>query len=226
MFRRATKSELEDFVSVGTAVSRTSEGHHVGLLFREDGEIRFLHFAFHHDLRCDNHIDEKYVWAGCPIVEQGGEILIDPFIAYLNAVKENKSIPYSLMSDPECFMNSGEFIDLGSPFGLTCSTFIAALFQSYGLKVVNLDTWEPRPDDVEVQLRLVGALDDRRIKTGSPDQKFVDAVRDCVGAPRLRPCEIASAVASDVPPLDFDAARLLAEEIIKCLSESEKATES
>lgn len=137
-----------------------SKQKHVALLYREtDGADWLLHLGWHHILYHEPWTAE-YHWI--PFQHLESEVLdglVD--LAVIVARRPaNRSIPYSAVYEPrQYFDHSGDYIRQADGDGLTCATFILALFRRWGLPLINESSWpEGREGDANWVLRIVRGL--------------------------------------------------------------------
>lgn len=181
------------FLAIG--IGRTSRGNlHTGVAFRNaDGEVRFFHQAFHHITRAGSIAEESEQLGGpffcvVPPVEADRARAIAGFWDFI--ASRGEQIGYSLRDDPYAHFdpNTGVLI-LANGNGLSCSTFVLALFRSVRLPLLDSTGWPvDRPGDRETQQELV-----RLLELHCGDQDHVEAVRQEIGCERVRPEEIAGA---------------------------------
>jgi hypothetical protein len=124
-------------------------------------------------------------------------------------------IPYAFSSPDQSFdPATGDYLLGPSRFGLTCASFVLAVFQAAGLSLADYATWPAdRPGDRQWQEKIVQLLE------GRADQDHVEHVRREVGAVRYRPEEVAAAMALAPPPATFQQAEELGRQIIERINE-------
>lgn len=194
---------------VGIAVQSTDpeRGHmHVGLLYVDpDGAPHLLHLAFHHDLRKeplpsqDEYLWDDCAWLASPKMRANAELIAD----FIETCAQNTDIDYGFSPPDDAFDADGKYDALNPSKGLTCATFIAAIFKSAGFPTVKLETWPSRPDDEawrQSVLRLLRRYEPKRAAQLSGSEV----------AYRLKPSELAAASASSRAPLCFARAVRLA----------------
>jgi hypothetical protein len=94
--------------------------------------------------------------------------------------------------------------------GLTCATFVLAVFHQAGLPLVRYDSWPVnRPGDAEWQESIVNLLE----RTGAAPE-HIAKVKTEIGAVRYRPEEVAGAATSVSIPAEFPSASERAQEIL------------
>jgi hypothetical protein len=205
-------SELE---TVGVAVQwhRTHDQVHTGILVRlDDKSIRLCHLEFHHRLKFEEPTN-GYFWADCQRFSGSVERNANGFFfsVWVQDVADNPSIPYGFAFDAHCFDEDGRYRPMEVGKGLTCATFIIAVFHSAALPVILPDTWHERPEDQEWQKKILELLEGRASK------EHVMAAASYVGHFRYRPEEVASAAVQAPPPLTLDDCIPLANELLAAI---------
>jgi len=205
----------EQYVGVAVKVIRADiRAMHAGLLYaHSDGEIRFAHLAFHHDLRNDPApVAQGYFWSIC-------EWLSDPemkdsaqFVAnYIESVVRNSAVNYGFDPAGVGFDPSGQFYCLDPAKGLTCATFISAVFQSVGFPIVNLSAWPIREGDVAwrdyvLEMLTLNGRQDRAKELENEEVSF-----------RLTPAEAAVAASAKTVPVTYETVVQLAAPLLRDL---------
>jgi hypothetical protein len=82
--------------------------------------------------------------------------------------------------------------------GLTCATFVLAVFDAIKIEIVKLNTWPIRTDDADRRARICVSL------TMTPVER--SAVQMETGTPTYRPLEVAGAAARYKYPVHFKKA--------------------
>jgi hypothetical protein len=192
-------------VAIGTPNSADPQQRHVGMIYRiDDSGPRFCHLAWHLTLT-DEPLPANYCW---------GASGLDPvnkafMAAYVALLKQNASnVPYGIDFNGVYFDDQGRYIVQPIGRGLTCATFILAVFARNGFELVKRDSWPERANDVQWQEQIIKVL------TPYAGPEHIEAIRTNVGAKRFRPEEVAAGVISENSPLDFSAAQALAQEIL------------
>ncbi len=185
---------------------------HIGLLYRDinSDAIVLLHLAFHLDLRC--HIPMNGLWVDpdfdLPRLRQVAAISRQVW------AKNGKRVPFGISRPNDCFDHETyEFLIQPSRHGLTCATFVLAMFLEAGLEIVEYDSWPSRPEDVAWQEEILAKL---RSRQADPDH--VAAVEQDIGCIRVRPEEVAGAAALSPHPVNFQRTEPIAEDILRRLS--------
>jgi hypothetical protein len=212
---RIHSSEQRPFEHVSHAAiavrSVDPQQRHLGILHRVSGsgDVMLMHLAWHCDLK---NIPPKktYLW-------------IDPAIptprlrqvaAMCRKVwrSNGPSVPYAFSPPNDCFdQATGQYLLGPTRFGLTCATFVLAVFHAAGLRLIEYESWpEDRPGDIEWQRKILAAL--RRTQTATPDH--IRSVESEVGGVRYRPEEVAGAATVSPLPAEFTAAVERGQEIL------------
>ncbi|MBU3641628.1 hypothetical protein [Polynucleobacter sp. Fuers-14] len=188
-----------------------SEQYHIGLLYKqEEAPPRLLHLAWHHDLK-DVELPSDY-FIGLSDLDRFNKMYMVSLAS--RVANFPQEIPYSIVFDGDTYFDdTGKYLPISAGTGLTCATFVLALFENSGFKLVNFSTWSNRTDDVIWQRKIIQTLRD---KGGSSDH--IEALEKNIGASRLRPEEACAAVISKIHPIDFKMAKKMAADIIKDLS--------
>ena len=114
---------------------------HAGVAYRTAaGVLRFLHFANHEMLR-DQPCSGKYVYA-VPLLKEEDQEFLAGFCERVSRANQSGKLPYSFEFDPILgFDPNTGLITFNHDSGLTCSTFVVALFRSAGNPLVQPCTW-------------------------------------------------------------------------------------
>ena len=200
------------FVAVAICLTRRGNTH-CGVLHNGDtGPTTLLHLAWHHDLRSEAP-GAEYLWVQ-PSVHRARARSIAALCRLIwRRYSADRRMPYALRYDGDAFdATTGELLLKGSTHGLTCATLLLAIFQTFGIRLLDCATWPPRAEDNEQQasylqlLRGTGAADDH-----------CRAVQSEIGCVRFRPEEVVGAASGAVFPSSFDYAREAAREILSAL---------
>lgn len=188
----------------GTAIFQTPDvgQRHAAIVFKERDKkhLSLLHLAWHLKLICD----PLKPYYRCVPLQGFDEEELQYFAEHASRVySENKAgIPYGInYTGASVFGDDAKFLD-DPKAGLTCATFILGFFESLGYKLLDLSSWEPRPDDVLWQNKIYAALESELKGVALTEQKKL------IGqAFRFRPEEvISSAGIFDLNPICFDEA--------------------
>ncbi len=195
---------------LGLAIKNIAgEQNHCGLLYRlDDGEVRMLHLAFHFDLR-DEELRSDY-WCAPAGLEVENQLVVAAFASAIANAKPN--VPYGFDANGMVFdVVSGELLEAPAGRGLTCATFVLALFRTLGFEPLDEETWPMRDEDEHWQDQITQAMTHAGAR-----QDHIDAVTDNGQSRRFRPEEVVgtSATSNDEWSIGFDRAREIAQEVL------------
>jgi len=189
---------------------------HIGVLHREDGvdEVHLLHLAWHHDLK-NSLPGPVYFWVDLDVPSRR----LRQVAAICRKVwRSNQgTLPYALSPPNDCFDHqTGEFLLGPTRRGLTCASFVLAIFEEAGLRLAHYATWPTnRSGDREWQEWVIEQLENG----ASPaTAEHIEAVKGEVGAVRYRPEDVAGAATVSPLPADFATSEKRAAGILDRLS--------
>ena len=178
--------------------------------------VRLLDLAWHHRLRNDPPDDERYLWIDPTIPT----VRLRQVAAMCRKVwrSNEQYIPYAFSQPNDFFdVETGACLLGPTRFGLTCATFVLAIFEVVGLRLVQYETWPTgRDGDVEWQQQIVALLQQLN-PPASPEH--ISAIKQEVGTARFRPEEIAGAATVLPLPASFADASAGAHLVLDKLAE-------
>jgi len=167
---------------------------HIGLLYiNEDGKPKFLHLAWHCDLRKDSP-NKKYLWLDIPLHPMEKIHLATMCEMIFDSNKNG--IPYGICLDGSGFSKEGEFTSEENYAGLTCATFIIQFFHSQGYDIIDLKKWIHKETDRSWQLQIIELLE----KYASKEHIEYQRKKIQEGSTRFKSEEIAIAASLLNPP--------------------------
>jgi hypothetical protein len=178
---------------------------HIGILHKESAEKEplLLHLAMHCNLR-NGHPTEGYLWVDPPI--PAPRLRQVAAICRLVWRSNGRNVPYAFSAPNDCFDEaSGRFLLGPTKFGLTCATFVLAVFHTAGVQLVEYGTWPiGRPGDEEWQTAVIALIQ----ASGQATAEHLDAMKTETGrgAARYRPEEVAGAALLNTLPARFQQA--------------------
>lgn len=205
------------FVAVAVkSVGPDRRQRHAGIFHRDPTtrEVMLLHLAWHHDLRNELTESNRWLWVDPPIPSRRARNVAAKCRQIWRA-NEHDRIPYGFSPPSDCFdAEAHEYLVGPSRHGLTCATFVLAVFAHAGLLLARIETWPlARDEDREWQQMIAQSLE-----ASGADKAHVAAVRSGIGCARFRPEEVAAA-ATQAPPAEFPRIEALALEIVARLPE-------
>lgn len=204
-----------DIRHVAIAIAVVQNGHqHVGVLHKEDAlnEVKLGHLAWHNQLRVSQPKD-NYLWIDPPIPAPRARQVAARCRQILRA-NEKGGIPYAFSPPSDCFdEQTAAFLIGPSRIGLTCATFVLAVFDAAGIRLADYSDWpKQRPGDVEWQQFVI-----EQLELSGATAEHLGVVRNEVGAVRYRPEDTAACAAAEQLPCPFSVAEPLSLEILRQL---------
>ena len=214
---RVYRNNLRPFDSISTVAIAVGETRlnqrHTGILYRDDDTVTILELCWNHDLQ-RNSPDPSFLWAD-PTAHPRRLAHAADMCRLVWKANQTFGIPYGFSPPTECFDPvTGQFLLGPDGYGLTCATFVLAVFHRVGLPLVVYDTWPiDRPGDREWQQQMVSLLK----KTHATPEHVAGVERD-VGVVRFRPEEVAGASTIRPTPVAFTNAIPPSEEILALIA--------
>ncbi len=191
-------------------VAAPPEAAHIGVAWRDtDGNLRWLHLAFHHRLR-NEAVPADHAWVASRIEPE--RLALVAAMCERVVARNGRRIPYGFRYVASRFVDDGSLVLGPDERGLTCATFVLAIYASVGITLLHLDDWTPRDDDRERLDELVALL-----REHCDDEKHIDAVAQEVKGVRFRPAEVAGG-SSEPLPCGFAQAVSAAASLVAALS--------
>lgn len=199
---------------LGLGIKETQpDQRHCGIIYRPDENgPRFLHLAFHFDLR-DEALNGTYWWAASGL-DADNQFVLAALAMVIASGRPN--IPYGFDSEGVVFdRKTGELSDVFPGRGLTCATFVLAVFHTYGFEPLELRSWVARPEDEEWQTVILDYMEQH-----GASQEHMDAIRTNEPNKRYRPEEVVAATAQESVDwsIAYADARALADQVLAEMS--------
>jgi hypothetical protein len=191
-------------------IMRTDTGTHTGILHRDHGVLFTLDLCWHRMLRASRCRNVE----ACVVPDLDPDEVNDATaMCRLIHARHNDpdpqrryNIPYSFLSGHNNRFNNatGELM-LTDGLGLTCSTFVLAVFESVYLPLIDFATWEPRAEDDARHAQLLADMETGFPQHGIPpaEPEHIAAVAAELPCIRVRPEEVAAAGMSDARMVAF-----------------------
>lgn len=203
-FRRPTDPALAIFIM------RTGDGSHTGILFRMNGVLIIQDPLWHERFRsspCDD-IPHFVMLRLEPEEEHDVRVMCQVIHARRNnrILDSAYCIPYAFRQSNKNIINraTGE-VELVDGVGMSCSTFVLAVFQSVGIPLVNIDTWQTREGDLARHEALLQKMRDGIPGFAPPAPSdhitLVEKEKHCM---RVRPEEVAATGMYNGLPATFE----------------------
>ena len=193
---RGNTSTLNTIQGVAIAIQRVrADQRHTGIFHKstENGSLNLMDLCWHKVLRNaapNRSID--VIWITPPLPQRRLRLVADTCRQIWRA-NGRGSIPYGFGKPTDCFDdNTHEFLIGPSHLGLTCASFVLAVFARCGTHLIRYEEWPVERDgDTEWQSRIVGDL--REQYTDTENVSHIERVEGEIGVVRFRPEEVAGA---------------------------------
>ena len=149
---------IENLRGVGVGIYQNSM--HIGLLCKDvSGKaLRFIHLAFHEDLREEDDTSKCFQWVEAKIEEEQADVVAAQ-ARLIYRINGAGGIPYGFSPYGGYFGAKGEIRWSAPGNGLTCATFVLAVFDRGGIALVKGETWpSSRAGDKEFQRKMVDEI--------------------------------------------------------------------
>jgi hypothetical protein len=211
---RSGQFSPQTITGVGIAVH--SAGLHIGVLYRvtENETVRLLHLAWHHRLRSDELKPEYVLWIR-PAIDDDRAMAVASLCRRIWKQNQRNQVPYGFSHPNNFFDTSGDLIKGPAKVGLTCSSFVLAVFEVARVPLADLTTWpQPTEEDISRQREQLEML----AKDLTIDREHIEATKAEIGNTRYHPLEVAGAGTADDLPTTYSYASKMADEIRELLN--------
>lgn len=198
-----------DTVAVAICLTGDSPGRHLGLVHLENKQLRLLELRFHLELANEPWNPTGYFW----IIPNLDPLRIRQVATAAREIARanGKHVPFGFSQPSDCFDAVTHKLLFGSSkYGFTCATLVLNVFHHAQLQLIDYESWEPRPEDIEWQKIMIGKLENQEKAT----QSEISARKEEVGCFRYRPEEVAAASAMFPPQVKFKDAMAFGERIV------------
>ena len=165
----------------GAIVTRDKGQKHVVFIHQNpQPDPWVLHLAWHQRL-CHQPWSGSYHWVGLSKIDLELQETFSDWAKIVANGAQDSPIPYSVAFSPYSnFDAAGHFIDRKDGTGLTCSTFILAMFADFGMPLLRTDTWPTsRPGDFTWLRKML-----KHLRKVIPKSDFLEQVRAAGQSPR------------------------------------------
>lgn len=185
----------------GIIISHVGGGQlHCGIAYKSENQANALHLAWHYDLR-DQPAESLYshgYYFTLPSIDTIRQRVIAAKCHRISQAKD-QGIPYGLLYEGATFDDDGILRLEGNEHGLTCATFVMAVYASCGITLCNYAAWPPRrEEDSSWHASIIALL------RHSASQEHLHNLEREKGCARFRPEEVAASITfPDLPaPVD------------------------
>jgi hypothetical protein len=194
------------FAIAGFSVTRDRRQRHVALAYRSgNSKVLLLHLGWHHNLH-HSEWNGLYHWLEVVGLDRELQETFADWAALVSEASPGIPIPYSVIFRPgRNFDVNGCFINKGDGSGLTCATFILALFSDYDLPLIDVSTWPISRSGDLTWLRKILHLLRRQVELKlMPEWDWLEQAKRRHQLRRFRPEEVfATAALYSGEPLKF-----------------------
>lgn len=216
---------FHEAAGIGLLVMGTTRQRHVGLLYKDpdddSAEVQVLDLQKHHLVAvAPASAVRGYLWAA-PNVKPRRAYVLAKICAQLarKYAEGDRRIAYALRYTGGRFDDDGVFMSEGG-LGLTCATFVMAVFASRGTALVSWREWREREED-RAWLQSITA----HLRAWGADPEHIAAVTQeaARGCARYRPEEVAAAGIACELPVAFGYAERVGKQIVAKLAAARRA---
>lgn len=206
---RTTVADLH-FAAVGIMRPRPDENqHHVGVLHRGEAGVEMLHLAWHMHLR--NEDPPQPIIVALPDLRDSRARSVAAMCRLVWRRHSQGGLPYGVRYQSGVFdLGSADLLLDPDAVGLTCATFVLAVYASVGIQLIDCSSWPPRADDQEWHARIIALL-----KKYGASEEHLHAVQSEFGCSRFRPEEVAGACLLDELPGRFQQVLPMSEAVLR-----------
>lgn len=219
--RDLTESSLEEITAIALVITAVdTHQRHVGILYKDPDDAsagaRLLDLQGHRILGArPPRFPSRYFWVA-PDVEPEVAYVLSALCSRIaeRYAHPQRGIAYALRYAGETFETRAGIFMTESGRGLTCATFVMAVFASHGVPLLQWAEWPEREEDRLWQEYIVQELHARGV-----EKEHIDAVKEQAtrGCARYRPEEVAAAGLSDDLPVGFAEAERVGKLIVQRL---------
>lgn len=199
---------------VALVLKPLQDSEHIAIVYRDEEALkptwRLIHLFGDRQLRRESFDRGRWrVWVSPSVAEDVVPVIIAR--CHTLGLSTVTGLRFGLGSPFDCFDPlSAEMLPAHS--GLTCATFVEAVFYLAGIVLIDRTGWPSRVGDTSFQLKVVTDF-----QSGGIDHAHILANKTRVGSPRCRPSEIAAASTLIPPPAQFATLRPVADRIVEML---------
>ncbi len=215
LFVAVTISDIRD---VAVAITRYRRYYHACIFFKSAAQgLQICEIGLTGDIACRKFKPSehrRYGWAIPPIDEKKLEQISD-----LCEAVDAKRVPYAFRYSRSTFAFPGGAFQAGDKtFGLTCATFVLAMFSTAGVELLDEASWQHRAEDYAWQDDVLANLLPRPDLAIPADE--IEANRQALPCFRYRPEEVVAASQFTSRPVPMPVAEQAGKMIVAHLERS------
>lgn len=194
------------FAIAGSSITNDRRQKHVAMIYRaDDTNLMLLHLGWHHQLHHERW-NGHYHWMEFGGLDKELQETFADWAVLVSDASPGTPIPYSIIFRPGTnFDAQGQFIHLNDGSGLTCATFLLALFSDFGLPLIDPSSWpESRSGDLKWVRKILRMLRNQVKQNLLPNWDWIEQAKRRHTLRRFRPEEVfATAALFTGQPLTF-----------------------
>ena len=187
---------------------RTEQGNlHTGLLYKNGESACVLHLGW------QDRLSKEWTWPrlwAAPDVEPERLLSVAGYCRLIwNRYEQDRKFPYAIQFSGTTFDIQGQLVFGENSRGLTCASFVLAIFLSMGITLVDESDWPVRPEEGRKFLKAAEEI-------ASPDHSALlraEVEAGCVG---ILPDEVLGACGCPLPA-KYEPTRAAADRVLKKL---------
>lgn len=199
--------------TIGVVLGKSSHNQlHCGVIFKSEGGFNMIHLAWHFCLLHETNYEkyDNYIWAKTSL-HRIRQDMVSAMCRKILKRKFEQNIPYGLIYNGGKFTEDG-IMDLDSTeSGLTCATFVLAVFNSCKIQLIDTLSWTPRDEDASWHESIIASLIATKDKFNI-SEAHIDNLKKEVGCARFRPEEVT--VSSSLNPIPSPNSEIIKSGII------------
>lgn len=189
-FFEATSINEDEIINVILGCNRSIM--HCGISFHHKKVFKVLHLAWHNNLKLEDDLkhDMPNYYYFKNTIPRSRQKLISAMCRQIFNRDSQQVIPYGLIYNYGTFNSQGMLKLNDLEHGLTCATFVLAVFESCGIRLIDISKWKHRESDKEFHKLVIKNLIYRKDADDISDE-HISNVKGELGCSRFRPEEVA-----------------------------------
>jgi len=197
---------------VGVVIKKNSLGrNHCGIVFKDKDKSKLIHLKKHCKLELldvDDLSADRYLWIESKIHPKR-QRMVTGMCRRISERHMEMKIPFGLNYHATRFNEKTGEVVLGSgEYGLTCATFVLAVYDSCGFNLLDLDSWPTRPDDAKWHKDFIRTMEySDKFGEYGVGNAHIEKMKKSVACARFRPEEVAAGTMfkDNELPVSFDS---------------------
>lgn len=209
----ATLDDIQ-FVAIGLELIDTfgERYPHSAIIYRDQNQLlSLLEFHFNGQIASNQSQQRfsEFAWA-VPNLKVDALENIAEFCELIRLSAPKLRYGFRFLEDSLLAQNGATVCLQGTSVGLTCATFVLAIFKRLGINLLQLDTWQFRDEDEKWQQRYFKVLKKNPSAYNHTAQSIAQVQQELISpCARYKPQEVFASGMTEKCKLDFDTAQLL-----------------